>query len=273
MDVLAYLKLNWSIFPVRARSKAPLTPNGWKNASNDIDTVSDWLEECAGCNWAVATGPSKLIVVDVDTYKGTSIDELGAVLGEALPQTWQARTGRGGMHLFFAAPEDQPATKLSLIKGVDVLSATGYVLIAPSVNEQGQSYEWVVAPGVCPLAPAPESLLRLTRAEPTPAPQSPAGDVKELYLRAGDGRWTTLQRYAGSLRAMSLGEKTILITLEAIAKYHCEPDPSISPGKLRSLARWACEQPPTNLKNPTRIKKASPLASAPPLIFSPKDSK
>jgi hypothetical protein len=257
MNVLDYLKFGFHIFPIKKETKIPLTAHGFKDASNDIDVIMEWLARFPNCGWAVATGASGLIVVDFDTYKEGALGAV-AVFGEELPPTWTDETPSGGTHHFFKAdPKDHPKTSISLASGVDVLSRTGYVLIAPS-SLDGKSYKWRNAPGgPIELADAPPSLLKLLRerGEKAPAPSPSIGDVKELFLRAGDGRWNTLQRHAGSLRAMGWNKQSIFEALKAFAKYQCEPDESISGGKLRGLVNFICTKPPTNLKNPTTKTK------------------
>lgn len=266
MSPYDYLKRGFWIFPIRAGLKTPLTRHGFNDASNDIDQIAQWIEEFPDCNWAVASGKSGLIIVDIDLYKGAKESDLVAVLGGAFPPTLRASTPSGGVHIYFKASEPLPPSSLSFIPGVDIMSRTGYVLLPGSSTDRG-AYAWQTAPEM-EIADAPASLVSALEqkregAQISPAP-SPTGPIKELFLKSGDGRWVTLQKHAGSLRAMGWSEKSIYQALSAFASNQCEADVSIAPDKIRALARWVCQKPATNLKNPTRIKPPSTVTMRAP---------
>src|SRR4051794_1603801 len=99
----------WSVFPLRPKDKRPL-PNftRWEErATRDPDRIYMWWREMP-CNIGVATGPSKLLVIDCDTAEDTvdrrSMPDGVTIRGQLLPATFTVRTPSGGRHLYFQAP-------------------------------------------------------------------------------------------------------------------------------------------------------------------------
>jgi hypothetical protein len=83
--------------------------------------------------------------------------------GGPLPETAKARTGGGGMHLFFRYPAGErvgnSAGRLGL--GLDVRGEGGYVIVPPSRTQS--AYEWLDR-----MPPAdPTWLLKCLRAQPS----------------------------------------------------------------------------------------------------------
>lgn len=86
-----------------------------------------------------------------------------------LPATYQVKTGGGGRHLYFVAPEDpQDASRTLKIgcrafgsdyPGIDVRGDGGYVVAPPSVHESGSLYELITETAELPPAPWPLTLL------------------------------------------------------------------------------------------------------------------
>ena len=64
---LGYLDNGFYVFPLKPKSKEPLTPGGFKDASNDPDKIRAWWRQYPNANIGIATGEiSGLMVVDVD---------------------------------------------------------------------------------------------------------------------------------------------------------------------------------------------------------------
>ena len=90
-------------------------------------------------------------MVDLDLPRGGR-ESLGAVLdaGRDLPRTLRARTGGGGLHLFYAAPPNvrvaNTAGRLPGVSrplpGIDLRGDGGYVVVPPSVHASGRLYRW-----------------------------------------------------------------------------------------------------------------------------------
>ena len=149
---LQYASRGWFIFPLKPRSKLPLISkaaggNGFKDATTDLAQIERWWSACPEANIGLSTGPSRLLVVDIDGPEGLA--ELEAAARERggqwpMPRTLVSRTGRdGGLHMFYANPTGIPSSQ---VKGshVDIRGSTGYVVLPPSIHPSGTAYEWVV---------------------------------------------------------------------------------------------------------------------------------
>ncbi|MFF4898771.1 bifunctional DNA primase/polymerase [Streptomyces sp. NPDC001068] len=165
----------WHVFPLRPGSKQPAL-HGADRCQSTGDCVGGHLKweqrattdprrivpcwETSLANVAIATGPSGLVVVDLDVPKEKSSagtpDGVTFFLalceraGQPWPTTFTVRTSSGGMHLYFTAP---PGTRLTNTAGklaplVDTRAWGGYV-VAPGSTVNGAPYTvtspWSVA--------------------------------------------------------------------------------------------------------------------------------
>ncbi|MGJ5754825.1 bifunctional DNA primase/polymerase-like protein [Streptomyces puniciscabiei] len=193
----------WHVFPLRPGTKRPALHGEqacprtgpcssghlkWEQrATTDPDRIhAAWSR--APFNVGIATGPSGLLVVDLDVPKdkGSSDAPCGAATfgalceraGHAVPATYRVRTASGGRHLYFSAP---PGVRLANTAGtvgglVDTRAWGGYVVAAGSITPAG-AYE-----SLCGLETAvlPEWLQTILQ----PAPARPVGPLR---LPAVDG--------------------------------------------------------------------------------------
>ena len=157
------IRRGWYVFPCWPKSKKPMTPNGFKDATIDEAQVRAWWAATPDANVAIATGPSKLCVVDVD-HGLSCIDDLDGWLDlHGLKYTYMVRTGRRpefGVQLYYSG-EGLKSTgwRLEDSSG-DIRCATGYVVAAGSIHpDSGEAYE---ALGGYPIKPVPESVRSLT---------------------------------------------------------------------------------------------------------------
>lgn len=179
---LRYAARGWPVFPCRATEpgrKRPYTPNGFHDATTDIDTIrlrwSQWPDALIG----VPTGaPIGAVVLDIDVKDPAangfdSLEDLGHAI---LPETAMSHTASGGLHVFFALPERELKCSAGLIgPGLDVRSTGGYI-IAPS---PGSGYTWdpIYNFKTTPLPPTPDWLWPPKPSRPaiTPPPKPVAG--------------------------------------------------------------------------------------------------
>lgn len=142
-----------------------LVPRGSKSASSWRPTVERWLARYPDANWAITTGPSGIIVVDVDPRNGGD-DSLAALTREYgdLPDTLTQYSGRGdgGRHLIFR-DRYRHAVPCKPRPGIDIIARAGYIVAAPSLHAAGGRYRW--ADWDTPIATPPDWLLTL-RDEP-----------------------------------------------------------------------------------------------------------
>lgn len=103
----------------------------WEKQPEDLVTRPDQVEKWFGLigqarGIALATGPSGLLMIDLDSYKpgyaGTEIPD-GA---------WIERGGRGGAHVYLRNPSGARSTAGSLAAGVDTRGDGGLVICAPT---------------------------------------------------------------------------------------------------------------------------------------------
>ncbi|HET6860672.1 MAG TPA: bifunctional DNA primase/polymerase [Streptomyces sp.] len=171
----------WSVFPLRPGDKRPALHGEancpgigdcagfhrkWEErATTDPDRIRRaWAD--LPFNIGVATGPSGLLVVDLDMPKPrskadtpsgvTTFETLCERAGQAVPTTFRTRTASGGQHLYFTAPPGARLTNSAgrLGKLIDTRAWGGYAVAAGSTTPTG-AYT-VVDPA--PVAPLPQWL-------------------------------------------------------------------------------------------------------------------
>jgi hypothetical protein len=173
---LAYAALlDWPVLPLRARSKQPLCPHGFRDATTDQRTIERWWDGWPDANVGIAcTEASDLVTLDIDPrhHGDVNLDELEERFG-ALPQTVEAQTGGGGRHLVFRRPKGV-RLRATLCPGVDI-KADGYIVAPPSVHPTGRRYEWEASsrPGERTLAELPPWVVALAVNHRSP----PRGDA------------------------------------------------------------------------------------------------
>lgn len=182
--------------------KHPATSRGFKDASNvEAEIGALWQGAPRDSNIAVATG-NGIFVVDCDIKPGVdgraALAELEAKHG-ALPPTLTARTGSGGLHLYFrctGAPINNSASKIG--PGIDIRGDGGYVVCPPSKHKSGGLYSWIDE--LTPIADAPEWLTDAARRRPAPRAYEPPTDIGVARARRGDAN--TLDRATNYVRKM-----------------------------------------------------------------------
>lgn len=200
----------WHVFPLRPGAKRPALHHadrcprtgscqdghqGWEQrATTDPGRIrSAWAH--GPFNVGIATGPSGLVVIDLDTDKGElppppwnvpgvrDGQDVLAVLAEQAGQpvpleTFTVATPSGGIHLYFRAPSGVELRNTEGEKGkglgwrVDTRAHGGYVVAPGSILDNGP-YTVVVD---CDPAPLPGWLV--DRLSPAPLPTLSTGPVE-----------------------------------------------------------------------------------------------
>jgi hypothetical protein len=198
----------WHVFPLRPGGKPPAlhgegscTRTGecadghrkWEQrATTDPDRIrAAWSR--APFNVGIATGPSGLVVIDLDTpeHKGSADAPDGATTfaalceraGHAVPDTYRVRTASGGAHLYFTAPDGFRigCTAGTIADSVDTRAWGGYVVAEGSITPTGP-YEPLSGPVTAPLPSWLQSIL-----QPAPKrPQTPSVAVAGQSRRYAD---------------------------------------------------------------------------------------
>ncbi|MFF4040684.1 bifunctional DNA primase/polymerase [Streptomyces sp. NPDC001816] len=154
----------WHVIPLRPGDKRPAghaekycpgtgrctdghkTPE--QRATTDTELlIAAWAQQ--PYNVGIASGPSGLLVVDLDTLKPqeregtpdgvTNFKALCERAGQEEPDTYRVRTARGGQHLYFTQP---PGVRLHstagrLAKKIDTRGWGGYVVAPGSTTPDG----------------------------------------------------------------------------------------------------------------------------------------
>lgn len=151
------------VFPCVPNGKEPATREGWHIASNDPAQIAEWKRVNPDFNWAVATGPSGLFVIDVDPNGLEFWNRLLATdpaIKDAVDKAFQVRTPRGGLHVYFKG--EGPSTASRIADGIDTrgginrdgkIVSGGYVLLPGSKTDAG-SYSALPGGGLIELPQA-----------------------------------------------------------------------------------------------------------------------
>ena len=158
---LNYAKRGWPVFPLRPSQKTPMVLGGFHKATTNLDQIRSWWSNWPNANVAVAANDKSFCVIDIDPKNGG--DETYMALREefgAFPETLSQRTGGGGVHYLFKHHPAVGSTAGKLGPGMDTRgNDKGYIVVAPSLHENGKAYEWI-NPGT-PLADIPEWVLNI----------------------------------------------------------------------------------------------------------------
>ena len=155
------------------------------------------------CSRALRTAEETegLFVIDLDTKDGKDGVKVWRTfvqvhLNGIEPQTWMAKSGGGGLHLFFLAPKGwaPPTIKLTAI-GVDFRGQGGFIVVEPSMHPNGGFYEFLpgFGPGDCELAMAPAEVtgwvdaLRLEHGGTASGPRAERTDLRGVVRRTNSG--------------------------------------------------------------------------------------
>ncbi|PLX39776.1 MAG: hypothetical protein C0608_11405 [Deltaproteobacteria bacterium] len=257
-SALAYAQQGYPVIPVETRDKVPSIPDRPNRASTDIAFVVEGWRLWPDANIGLLTGDkSGLVVIDLDKKPGVdgegSMEALEAKYG-ALPKTSRARTGGGGVHLYFRHPGGHISNSTGKLgPGIDVKADRGFVVAPPSVHASGGQYEWEVPLSEENLADLPEWLLRLLSEPPTPA------NAQVEIIPVGV-RNETLFKLGSYLRGKGLSEGAILAALLEENRQKCEP--MLEQEEVERIAK-SCERFPKG-----NAKKGKGIA---PVEFSAKE--
>lgn len=244
---LDYAARGWRVFPCHTPGeggrcscmnrdcdsvgKHPRTRRGLHDATTDAEQIRRWWRMWPDANIAIVTGGG-LLVLDVDPRNDgdMSLAEMEDAHGEL--RTLTARTGGGGLHFYFAGPEDA-RTHLGFRAGLDLKAGGGYVVAPPSLHASGRRYEWQPdAPETAQQMPA-WLLAEVQRASPNGNGKGARAPAVEDRIPAG-ARNQTLASIAGTLRRRGLDADEIAAALLEINAKRC--DPPLDEGEARAIA-------------------------------------
>ncbi|MFE6825336.1 bifunctional DNA primase/polymerase [Streptomyces sp. NPDC057690] len=230
----------WHVFPLRPGTKRPALHGEqacpgtgpcssrhrkWEErATTDPDRIrTTWSHD--PFNVGIATGPSGLLVVDLDVPKDKSSSDTpdGAATfaalcertGHAVPDTYRTRTASGGMHLYFSAPAVVRLTNTAGTVGelVDTRAWGGYVVAAGSTTPAGP-YEALCGSEAAPLPGWLQDVL-----QPAPrAPQAPSVALPGQSTRYAEVALTTETRNVAQAQP-GARESTLFRAARALGRF------------------------------------------------------
>ncbi|MHA5050280.1 bifunctional DNA primase/polymerase [Streptomyces sp. SD15] len=232
----------WSVLPLRPGDKRPALhgedvcpgigdcAGGHRKWEERATIDPDRIRRAWGnllFNVGIATGPSGLVVVDLDMPKRktnstadtpsgvTTFTALCERAGQAVPTTRTVRTASGGFHLYFTTP---PGVRLGntagrLGKHIDTRGWGGYVVAPGSITRTGA---YAVVDDTAPV-PLPDWLYTLL----TPRQTSRALTAVASSARASSYATSGLNAEVASVREAPEGERndTLLRAARALGRF------------------------------------------------------
>lgn len=234
---IAYAESGIPVFPCEENGKRPITANGFKDATTDLDQINKWWSENQNYNLALSPEDAGFFVVDIDPGADPAFYS-------KLPETYIVKTPRGGYHFYFDG--SGPTTVSKLAKNVDTRGEGGYVLVEPS-TVGGNFY--IVEDNV-PYAEIPEWITEKLAAIDTPV--AAAVEEKDLgvnLLRArkvlekyvaddnvsveGVGGDDRLYRLCCEMLDLGLSAGSASVLIDEIWNPHCQPPWDIADIELK----------------------------------------
>jgi hypothetical protein len=200
-------------------SKRPASPNGFKDATVEVDRIERWWS--GHPDHLVGVPTEGLVVVDLDEDDPPTGATWAWWHATAEAHGWQVTdapivdTPSQGLHLYFACPVGVEVRNSAgkLAPGVDVRGAGGYVIAPGSTLPDGRQYELLQPfPAVLPVAPPWLVGMCAKRCEPpAPVPRSASDWRGSRYgLRA-------LESECGRLAVAANGQRNHTLTKAAHA--------------------------------------------------------
>jgi Bifunctional DNA primase/polymerase, N-terminal/Primase C terminal 1 (PriCT-1) len=215
-------RVGWSVFPV-SKDKQPLTENGFYDATTDLSIIERIWSRWSRSNLAIATGVSRLAVIDVDPSRAgrESFNELIKRCGPDVCATLRAITGSGGEHWYYSVPSGITVrcSVGALAPGLDVRAEGGYVVAPSSMHALGKRYSFDPA-SWGPPAPLGDALLALLQNAQKPLPLTPNGEP--IIYRQGE-RNSGLASLAGGMRRRGMTTEEIAAALHVVNRNRCDP--------------------------------------------------
>lgn len=141
---LQYAAWGWPVFPLKPEAKTPATKHGFKDATHDIDRITQWWTKYPQSNIGLPTGHA-FDVVDIDVPEGMHQYQR-LIESDAMPNSHgMVSTASGGIHHYI---EPLGAGNLAgVLPGIDFRGLGGYVVAPPSrLNHRYLSWGWVHHP-------------------------------------------------------------------------------------------------------------------------------
>jgi putative DNA primase/helicase len=131
---------------IKSRGKHPVQKN-WQSAPLDLAGIDAALQQNWRFNIGIRTGLQPcgrgLVVIDCDGPREL-LEPLERQAGEPFPPTLTARTGSGGLHLYYWLRDGvEVRNTQGLVPHVDIRGYGGQCVAAPSLHLSGNKYTWI----------------------------------------------------------------------------------------------------------------------------------
>src|SRR5258708_21255960 len=140
LAALNYLRLGYSVIPLKPLSKEPLIP--WLDYTKRLATeteISKWFSMGSN-NLGIVNGDSSgFDVLDVDGKIGAD-----SIRPLKVSSNMIAKTGKGIQYMYRATGQRPNATQI--LPSVDIRGEHGYIVAPPSIHPNGRKYIWVLGP-------------------------------------------------------------------------------------------------------------------------------
>jgi putative DNA primase/helicase len=163
-EALAYVQVGIPVFPCKRADKSPLVKGGFKAATTDEEQIREWWRKWPNAMIGMPTGaPSGIDVLDIDFEEAEYVNGYHFLPGWRELTPVKVRTPRDGSHLWFKSEGKVRCSTSVIAPGLDTRGDGGYIIVPPSVNEDGKPYRWLSLPDdfdFADLPPFPAELLK-----------------------------------------------------------------------------------------------------------------
>jgi hypothetical protein len=246
---LIYALFGIPVFPLSPYSKRPLAgSHGYLDATTEPEQIIQWWDAFPDANVAAPTGQaSGRLLLDFDARSG-GLEQFKALFdGRPLDGAARAKSGGGGIHLFFAwTPEVGWLRCGSPADGMDLKTSGGCVTLPPSWHPSGKRYTWDTPQDLVRflegLQPAPGWLLDWLRDRCKVRQMSPQAETPTAGKIPEGRRNTSLTAIAGMLRRYGAGQGELYDLLGQINRRLCEPP--LDDGEVARIAESVARYEP-----------------------------
>ena len=135
----------FALLPIKpATSTEELRPYvTFDKGTTDSTQITTWFYQYEGCWWGILTGErSGITVIDIDRHNGQDGFKTLEEKGLTLTSTMRQRTPHDGIHYIYKYNSQLP-NKNNIDVGIDVRNDNGFILIAPTIKDNGKTYEFL----------------------------------------------------------------------------------------------------------------------------------
>ena len=140
-EALNLAKRGYPVFPCKPdpKSKKPLTPHGFKDATTDEEQIKKWWAKHPNAMIGMPTGrASGIDVLDIDLKPDEHVDGYRFMPNWESLSPWIAKTPSDGAHIYFKSSGAVTCSASDIAPGIDTKGEGGYVIVPPSHNAKGK---------------------------------------------------------------------------------------------------------------------------------------